>query len=143
MDGFFEYVVPPLEGLWWTDREDKSDFTDKSAFQWIAMIRVPDFVKAYDVEWAKSEVLRKKDIDCSRVRFISIHEGPCAQIMHIGPYDTETASLAIIDSFIHANGYNKDIKEERRHHEIYLSDPRKCSPEKMKTVLRIPIVKKT
>ena len=141
IEGFFEYVVPPLESLWWTDNANKNDFTDKSAFNWIAMIRVPDFVKSDDVEWAKREVIRKKNIACTPLRFFSLQEGLCAQIMHIGPYDTEPASLAAIDRFIQSKGYLNDISEERRHHEIYLSDPRKCSPEKMKTVLRIPIVK--
>lgn len=141
MEGFFEYVVPPLEGLWWTDSKDRDDFTDKSAFRWIAMIRVPGFVKSDDVEWAKHEVSMKKHIDCSPLSFMSIQEGLCAQIMHIGPYDTELASLSVIDSFIQSKGYDKDITEKRRHHEIYLSDPRKCSSDKMKTVLRIPIVK--
>ncbi len=139
MEGFFEYVVPPLEGLWWND----ADLTDKSAFRWIAMIRIPDFVKSEDVEWAKQEVLRKKGRDCSRLHFMSLNEGLCAQIMHIGPYDTEPASLSAIDRFLDAAGYVKDINDIRRHHEIYLSDPRKCSPDKIKTVLRIPISKQT
>ncbi len=142
IEGFFEYVVPPLESLWWTDNKDSDNFTDKSAFQWIALIRVPDFVNNEDVEWAKKEVLRKKDIDCSLLNFMSICEGVCAQIMHIGPYDEEPTSLAAIESFLHSNGFVKDINEKRRHHEIYLSDPRKCRPDKMKTVLRLPIVKK-
>lgn len=142
IEGFFEYVVPPLEGLWWTDSKDSDDFTDKSAFQWIAMIRVPDFVDNEDVEWAKKEVLRKKAIDCSQLRFMSIREGLCAQIMHIGPYNDEPTSLAAIESFLDSNDFVKDINEKRRHHEIYLSDPRKCSPDKMKTVLRLPIAKK-
>ena len=141
MEGFFEYVVPPLESLWWTENANKNDFTDKSAFNWIAMIRLPDFVKADDVEWAKREVIRKKHIDCAPLRFFSLQEGLCAQIMHIGSYDTEPASLAAIDRFIQSKSYLKDISKERRHHEIYLSDPRKCNPDKMKTVLRIPIVK--
>lgn len=141
IEGFFEYVVPPLESLWWTDNANKNDFTDKSAFNWIAMIRVPDFVKANDVEWAKREVVRKKHIDCVPLRFFSLQEGMCAQSMHIGSYDSEAESLKSIDRFIQSEGYVKDITDERRHHEIYLSDPRKCSPEKMKTVLRIPIVK--
>ena len=141
IEGFFEYVVPPLESLWWTENANKNDFTDKSAFNWIAMIRVPDFVKANDVEWAKREVVRKKHIDCVPLRFFSLQEGMCAQSMHIGSYDSEAESLKSIDRFIQSEGYVKDITDERRHHEIYLSDPRKCSPEKMKTVLRIPIVK--
>lgn len=143
MEGFFEYVVPPLEGLWWTDNAACDDFTDKSAFRWIAMIRVPDFVKSDDVEWAKKEVLRKKGLDCSPLHFMSLDEGLCAQIMHTGPYDTEPVSLAKVDSFIEAGGYAKDIDDKRRHHEIYLSDPRKCLPDKLRTVLRVPIHRQT
>ena len=141
IDGFFEYVVPPLEGLWWTDN-DVDNFTDKSAFQWTAMIRVPDFVEVADVEWAKREVLRKKGLDCSSLYYMSFEEGLCSQIMHIGSYDTEPVSLDAIYKHIESNGYVKDLTESRRHHEIYLSDPRKCSPEKLKTVLRIPVAKR-
>ncbi len=139
IDGFFEYVVPPLEGLWWTDCEERGDFSDKSAFRWKAMIRLPEFVKTDDVGWAKSLVSRKKGIDCSPLSFMTMHEGLCVQIMHIGPYDTEPVSLAVVDRFLHDNGYVKDISEYRRHHEIYLSDPRKSRPDKIKTVIRIPI----
>lgn len=141
IDGFFEYVVPPLEGLWWTDSDKPDDFTEKSVFRWTAMIRVPDFIKSHDVEWAKGEVCRKKGLDCSSLYFLSIKEGLCAQIMHTGPYDTEPVSLAAVDRFNEANGYVKDINSTRRHHEIYLSDPRRCSPDKIRTVLRIPIAK--
>lgn len=141
MDGFFEYVVPPLESLWWIDKDGSNDFTDKSAFKWIAMIRLPDFVKSKDVEWAKDEVRRKKGIDCSSLDFFNLQEGLCVQIMHIGPYDAEPASLAAIDRFIESNDYVKDITASRRHHEIYLSDPRKCLPDKIKTVLRVPVIK--
>lgn len=140
IDGFFEYVVPPLEGLWWTDN-DTIDFADKSAFQWIAMIRVPGFVEANDVEWAKREVYRKKGLDCTSLYYTCFEEGLCSQIMHIGPYDTEPISLDAIDKFIMSNGFEKDITANRHHHEIYLSDPRKCCPEKLKTVIRIPIAK--
>ena len=140
INGFFEYVVPPLEGLWWTDN-DVDNFTDKSAFQWTAMIRVPDFVDVADVEWAKREVLRKKGLDCSSLYYMSFEEGLCSQIMHIGSYDTEPLSLDAIYKHLESNGYVKDLTESRRHHEIYLSDPRKCSPEKLKTVLRIPVAK--
>ena len=142
IDGYFEYVVPPLEGLWWTDNAITDDFTDKSAFRWIAMIRVPDFVEEDDVEWAKREVLRKKRLDCSSLYYMSFEEGLCSQIMHTGSYDTEPVSLDIIAKYIESNGYMKDITAARRHHEIYLSDPRKCSPEKMKIVLRIPVAKR-
>lgn len=142
IDGFFEYVVPPLEGLWWTDNPIKNDFTDKSAFRWIAMIRVPDFIDENDVEWAKKEVFRKKGLDCASLYYMSFEEGLCSQIMHIGPYDTEQVSLEAIDKYIESNGYIKDITANRLHHEIYLSDPRKSSPEKIKTVLRIPIARR-
>lgn len=142
IDGFFEYVVPPLEGLWWTDNAITDDFTDKSAFQWIAMIRIPDFVEGDDLEWAKKEVSRKKGLDCSSLYYMNLEEGLCSQIMHVGPYDTEPVSLDAIDRVIESMGYIKDITATRRHHEIYLSDPRKCSPEKMKTVLRIPVTKR-
>lgn len=142
IDGFFEYVVPPLEGLWWTDNGAIEDFSDKSAFRWTAMIRIPDFVKEDDVEWAKKEVLRKKGLDCSSLYCKNLEEGLCAQIMHIGPYDAEPESLEAIDRHIESNGYIKDITATRRHHEIYLSDPMKCRPEKMKTVLRIPIAER-
>lgn len=141
IEGFFKYIVPPLEGLWWTDDINNNDILDKSTFQWISMIRIPDFVKSEDVEWAKREVFRKKGIDCSALHFMSMNEGLCVQMMHIGSYDTEPESLAAINRFIETNGYIKDITENRRHHEIYLSDPRKCSPDKIKTVLRIPIAK--
>lgn len=140
MEGFFEYVVPPLESLWWLEKKDCS-FNDKSRFQWIAMIRIPDFVKEEDVNWAKREVCRKKGVDCSSLYFMNLEEGLCAQIVHIGPYDNEPESLAIVDKFIVANGYVKDITSTRYHHEIYLSDPRKCEHEKLKTVLRVPIKK--
>ena len=142
INGFFEYVVPPLEGLWWTDNAISDDFTDKSAFRWTAMIRVPDFVDEVDVEWAKREVFRKKGLDCSSIYHMSFEEGLCSQIMHIGSYDTEPVSLDIIAKYIESNGYMKDITAARRHHEIYLSDPRKCTPGKMKTVLRIPVAKR-
>ena len=142
IEGFFEYVVPPLEGLWWTDNAVTDNFTDKSAFQWIAMIRIPDFVENDDVEWAKREVSRKKGLDCSSLYYMSFREGLCSQIMHFGSYDAEPASLDAIDRFIESNGYIKDITASRHHHEIYLSDPRKCSPEKLKTILRIPVVKR-
>lgn len=142
INGFFEYVVPPLEGLWWTDNAISDDFTDKSTFRWTAMIRVPNFVDEVDVEWAKREVFRKKGLDCSSIYHMSFEEGLCSQIMHIGSYDTESVSLDIIAKYIESNGYMKDITSARRHHEIYLSDPRKCTPDKMKTVLRIPVAKR-
>lgn len=142
IDGFFEYVVPPLEGLWWSAGANPDDFTNKAAFRWLAMIRVPDFVKGDDVEWAKHEIFRKKGIDSASLKFITLKEGLCVQMLHVGPYDTEPATLGVVNRFIETNGYVKDINETRRHHEIYLSDPRKCTPDKLKTVLRIPVIKK-
>lgn len=139
IDGFFEYAVPPLEGLWWTGN---GGFTDKSDFRWIAMIRVPDFIKREDVEWAKNEVCRKKGLDCSALEFITLEEGLCVQIMHTGPYDNEPETLDIVDKYLEAGGYVKDMTCSRRHHEIYLSDPRKCQPARLRTVLRIPIALK-
>lgn len=142
IEGFFDYVVPPLEGLWWLGNADGSDFTDKSAYRWTSMIRVPDFIQQKDVDWAKLEAARKKGMDCSGVKLMDLEEGLCAQIMHIGPYDAEPESLALLDRFIESNGYTKDLTSVRRHHELYLSDPRRCSPDKLKTVLRIPIAAK-
>ncbi len=138
MEGFFEYVVPPLEGLWWM-KNNGEEFHDKSAFCWIAMIRLPDFVTDKDVEWAKREVARKKGLNCDSLFFMKLEEGLCAQIMHVGPYDDEPTSLGIIDTLLNEKGYIKDLTEKRHHHEIYLSDPRKTAPEKLKTVLRVPI----
>ncbi len=141
IDGFFEYVVPPLEGLWWTEGAGSLDLTDKSAFSWIAMIRLPDFVRREDFEWALNEAGRKKKADFSAVEFLTVEEGLCVQIMHVGTYDDEARSIVSIDKFLEVNGYAKDLSGSRRHHEIYLSDPRKTPAEKLKTVIRIPVVK--
>lgn len=141
IEGFFEYVVPPLEGFWWQDGVDGVSYDDKSSFQWISVIRLPDFVQKKDFDWAVSEVMRKKGVDCSDAEFMTIDEGICVQIMHIGSFDSEPESVALLDSFIADNGYKNDMNSHRLHHEIYLSDPRKCGPEKMKTVIRHPIKK--
>ena len=138
IDGFFEYVVPPLEGFWWSG-SGAVDFRDKAAFQWISAIRLPDFVGEKDFRWAVEETSRKKKLDCSAAFFYRMEEGLCVQMMHLGPYDNEPASLAAMDAFARENGCELDITETRRHHEIYLSDPRKAPPEKWKTVLRQPI----
>ena len=141
IDGFFEYVVPPLESFWWQDGVDGVNYSDKSAFNWISVIRLPDFVTKKDFEWAVKTASSKKKIDCSPAEFLTIEEGLCVQMMHNGSYDDEPASVKLMDEFIHANRYENDMSDNRLHHEIYLSDPRKTSPEKWKTVIRHPIRK--
>ncbi len=139
--GFFEYVVPPLEGFWWQDDADGVNYADKSGFHWISVIRLPDFVTKVDFDWAVETAAKKKKLDCSSAEFLTIEEGLCVQIMHVGSYDDEPASVAVMDEYLAQNGYANDLTAERLHHEIYLSDPRKTAPEKRKTVLRHPIKK--
>lgn len=141
IEGFFEYVVPPLEGFWWQDDVVGVDYSDKSTFNWISVIRLPDFITEENFAWAVETASKKKNIDCSSAEFLTIDEGLCVQMMHIGPYDDEPASVAIMNAFLKENGYATDINENRKHHEIYLSDPRKTAPEKLKTVIRYPIKK--
>lgn len=160
MEGFFEYVVPPLEGFWWQDeqqpvdavvrtdraerREDVQgvDYGNKDTFHWISVIRLPDFVTRKDFKWAVETATKKKKLDCSKAEFLTLDEGLCVQMMHIGPFDNEPESVAIMDAFLDAHGYENDINEERLHHEIYMSDARKVAPEKWKTVIRHPIRRK-
>lgn len=142
IEGFFEYVVPPLEGFWRQEGLDGVDDFDKSKFSWISVIRLPDFVSQEDFQWAVTEAERKKKLDCSRAEFLTVKEGLCVQIMHIGSYDEEPASIALMDRFLEENGYQNDCSETRLHHEIYLSDPRRTAPEKRKTVIRHPIRKR-
>ena len=142
IDGYFEYVVPPLEGLWWQTGSEKVDYRHKEDFEWISMIRLPDFIKEKDFEWAKSEATKKKKIDFSKVEFFSYQEGKCVQCMHVGSYDNEPATIAQMENHAKSMGYNMDISMGRRHHEIYLSDPRKGNPDKLKTVIRLPIIAK-
>ena len=140
MKGFFDYVVPPLEGLWWQqDSDEKIDYSRKDDFNWISMIRIPDFVSPDDVEWAKQTASKKKGLDCSTVEFMPLDEGLCVQIMHVGSYDSEPETVELMDDYLKGKGYEKDINDEHRHHEIYLSDSRKANPAKMKTVIRHPI----
>ena len=139
IDGYFEYVVPPLEGFWWQDGIDGIDYSNKSTFNWISVIRLPDFVSIRDFEWAKTEVERKKKLDCKKAEYLTVHEGLCVQIMHIGPFNNEPETVAVMDSYIKENGYENDFSDERLHHEIYISDPRKANPEKLKTVIRHPV----
>ena len=137
--GFYEYVVPPLEGFWWQDGIDGADYSDKSTFNWISVIRLPDFVTKDDLDWAVKTAGTKKKMDCSKAEFLTVDEGICVQIMHIGSYDDEPATVALMDEYVEQNGYANDLKAERLHHEIYLSDPRKSAPDKMKTVIRHPV----
>ncbi len=139
--GFYEYVVPPLEGFWWQEGVTGIDYSNKSSFHWISVIRLPDFVTKADFEWAVETAAKKKKMDCSSAEFLTIEEGLCVQIMHLGSYDTEPETVARMDAYLQENGYENDINETRLHHEIYLSDPRKAEPEKWKTVIRHPIKK--
>ena len=139
IEGFFEYVVPPLEGFWWQEGTPGVDYSDKSRFNWISVIRLPDFVKREDFEWAVEEASRKKKMDCSMAEFLTVDEGLCVQVMHLGSYDDEPATVAALDAFLEENGYENDFSGDRLHHEIYLSDPRRSAPEKWRTVIRHPI----
>lgn len=142
MEGYYKYVVPPLEGFWWQEGIDGIDYTNKATFNWISLIRVPEFVSEKDFNWAVETAQKKKKIDCSATEFLEIDEGLCVQIMHIGPYDDEPQTIAIMDKYIDEQGYKNDFSKGRLHHEIYLSDARKVDPAKWKTVIRHPIVKK-
>lgn len=139
IEGYFDYVVPPLEGLWWQEGISGVDYTHKEAYQWISLIRLPDFVTKADFDWAVAEATQKKKTDFSKVKFFTYHEGLCVQCMHIGPYDDEPATVARMEDFLRENGYETDITDTRYHHEIYLSDARKVPPERRKTVIRHPI----
>ncbi len=139
MEGFYEYVVPPLEGFWWQEGVDGVDYSNKESFNWISVIRLPEFVSKKDFDWAVATAGKKKKTDYNKAEFLTINEGLCVQMMHEGSYDTEPESVALMEEFLTENGYTNDIGEDRRHHEIYLSDPRKTSPEKWKTVIRHPI----
>ena len=142
IDGFFQYVVPPLEGLWWMDDMSEPDFTDKAGFNWISMIRLPEFIGEYDVRWAVKTAEKKKGIDCSSLEILTLEEGVCVQMMHLGSYDDEPESISAMLEYAKNEGYVKDMNSQRLHHEIYLSDPRRVKPEKLKTVIRIPVRKK-
>ena len=141
IDGYFDFVVPPLEGFWQQSGSNTIDYAHKENFEWISVIRLPDFVTKADFDWAVQEATAKKKLDFSPVEFFTVDEGLCVQCMHIGPYDDEPATVAAMDAFVQANGYANDLTDARRHHEIYLSDVRKTVPEKLKTVIRHPIKK--
>lgn len=142
IEGFFDYVVPPLEGFWWQDGVGGIDYSDKSTFNWISVIRLADFVTQKDFDWATGEAEKKKHLDCSKAEFLTIDEGLCVQIMHIGPFDDEPATVSMMNAYLLENGYENDFSDSRLHHEIYLSDARKAAPEKWKTVIRHPIKRK-
>lgn len=142
IDGYFAYVVPPLEGFWWQDGVQGIDYSRKEEFHFISVIRLPDFVTKADFDWAVAEATQKKKTDFSQVEFFSYDEGECVQCMHIGSYDNEPATVAMMHDFAEQNGYEVDITETRYHHEIYLSDPRRCDVSKLKTVVRHPIKRK-
>ena len=142
IEGYFDYVVPPLEGLWWQEGASSLDLSRKENFRWISMIRLPEFVTLQEFDWAVSEATRKKGLDFSRAEYFHYAEGKCVQCMHIGPYDAEGATIAAMEDFAAGNGFVPDSGDVRRHHEIYLSDARKCAPERLKTVIRIPLRKK-
>lgn len=141
IEGFFEYVVPPLEGFWWQEDVNGVDYSNKSAFRWISVIRLPDFVTKEDFDWAVRTAEKKKKMDCSSAEFLTVEEGLCVQIMHHGAFDDEPATVALMDQYLKEHGYQNDITDTRMHHEIYLSDARKTEPLKMKTVIRHPIKK--
>ena len=139
--GFFEYVVSPLEGFWWQVGICGVDYSKKDEFNWISIIRLPDFITRENFDWAVKTASEKKKIDCSKAEFLTIEEGLCVQIMHIGSFDNEPATVTLMDKYLEENGYEKDFSNTRLHHEIYLSDPRKSTPDKQKTVIRHPVKK--
>ena len=142
IEGYFDFVVPPLEGFWRQEDVQGVDYSNKTAFQWISCIRLPQFVTRDELAWAAEEAARKKKMDCSAAELLTVDEGLCVQMMHHGPYDDEPASVARMDAFLALQGYENDFESGRQHHEIYLSDARKVSPDKWKTVIRHPIRKK-
>lgn len=139
IDGYFDYVVPPLEGFWRQEGVNGIDYTRKGDFEFISVMRLPDFVTRAEFEWAMGEATVKKKADFSKVEFMTLTEGLCVQMMHIGPYDDEPASIKLMEDFAREQGYVIDLSDARRHHEIYLSDPRRTASDKLKTVLRHPI----
>lgn len=141
IEGYFQYVVPPLEGFWWQQNINGIDYAHKEKFNFISVIRLPDFVAKEDFNWAISEATKKKNKDFSKVEFFTYHEGLCVQCMHIGSYDNEPKTIALMNQYAKENDYEIDITDVRYHHEIYLSDPRRCNIERLKTVIRHPIRK--
>lgn len=141
IEGYFDYVVPPLEGFWWQEGKTEIDYAHKEDFQFISVIRLPDFVTKSDFAWAVQEASEKKKTDFSKVEFWTYHEGLCVQCMHLGSYDDEPATVELMHRFMEEQGYALDITGQRMHHEIYLSDARRTAPGKLKTVIRHPVRK--
>lgn len=141
IEGFFAYVVPPLEGFWWQADGSEMDYSDKSKFHWISALRLPEFVTREDFAWATQTAAKKKKLNCSAAEFLTVDEGLCVQMLHLGPFDDEPKTVARMDAYLLENGYVNDLGGDRTHHEIYLSDARKVAPEKWKTVLRHPVKK--
>ena len=142
LKGYFDFVVPPLEGFWWQNgRNESIDYRDKSSLNFISTIRLPEFVTKEEFDWAISEATSKKKRDFSKVEYFTYDEGECVQCMHVGPYDDEPVTVSSMHSYMDAHGYQLDLQNPRYHHEIYLNDPRKCKPENLKTVIRHPIKK--
>ena len=139
IEGYTDFVVPPLEGFWWQDAAEGIDYAHKEAFNWIAIIRLPDFVTREVFGWAVEEAAAKKKIDCSIAEYLRVREGLCVQCLHVGSYDDEPATVEAMDAFAREQGYEIDLSEERRHHEVYLSDARKVAADKLKTIVRHPI----
>ena len=142
IEGYFDYVIPPLEGFWWQDGIAEVDYAHKEDFKWISVIRLPDFVTREDFQWAVEEATKKKKTDFAKAEFLTYDEGLCVQCMHIGPYDDEPATISIMHEYMEQQGFVLDITGRRLHHEIYLSDARRVAPERLKTVIRHPIRKK-
>lgn len=143
IDGYFQYVVPPLEGFWWQDGIAGIDYSNKDTFNWISIIRLPDFITKEVFDWAVKEASIKKGKDFSKAEFLTYEEGLCVQCMHIGSYDNEPATIKLMSDYAKENGYEIDISDKRFHHEIYLSDPRRCKESNLKTVIRHPVKKAT
>ncbi|AXQ79384.1 transcriptional regulator [Streptococcus chenjunshii] len=141
IEGYFNYVVPPLEGFWWQEGANSIDYAHKDDFNWISVIRLPDFVTQTDFKWAIEEAAKKKKTDFSKVELLTYEEGLAVQCLHVGPYDEEPATILLMHEFMEKQGYTLDITDKRLHHEIYLSDARKVAPEKLKTIIRHPIRK--
>ena len=139
IEGYFDYVVPPLEGFWWQEGIHGVDYAHKEAFRWISLIRLPEFVTKETFQWAIKEATEKKQSDFSKVEFLTYEEGLCVQCMHIGPYDNEPETVQVMEQFAKEQGYALDFESGRYHHEIYLSDVRRCKPENLKTVIRQPV----
>ena len=139
IDGYVDFVVPPLEGFWWQDGVAGADYAHKETFTWTALIRLPDFVTREVFDWAVQEATKKKKIDCSTAEYLQVDEGLCVQCLHVGSYDDEPATVEAMDAFACEQGYVIDLSQDRRHHEVYLSDARKVAPEKLKTIIRHPI----